>query len=73
MSSSAGCDRSEKAVKNEKESRKLAIIQAAKDAYAAHVAALDAELAPIKLSGLSMPDFVIASKGLKKLDSLQDR
>lgn len=62
----------EKAVKNEKEARKLAIINEARTAYVAHVASLEAELAGIKLSGLAAPDFAGAAKNMRKLDSLQD-
>jgi len=61
----------EKAVKNEKETRKLAIITAARDAFTAHIQALDAEISPIRLV-YDPPNFAEAAKGLKKLDTIKD-
>lgn len=62
----------EKAVDAEKKARKLAIVQTAKDAFAAHVASLEVEISPLRLNGLSVPDFTAAMKGTKKLDSAKD-
>lgn len=61
----------DKLVKSEKESRKLAIIGKAKEVYADHYRALEAEIKPIVLMQ-TMPDFAGAMKGLKKLSAMQE-
>jgi predicted phage-related endonuclease len=61
----------EKDVVKEKEARRLAILNAAKLAYAEHVAALEVEIEPIRLV-LSAPDFAGAMKGKKSIKGWQD-
>lgn len=62
----------EKVIKAEKENRKLAIINAGREAFAKHVAALDEEIKPLHIV-IDQPDFVGATKGLKTINSLQDK
>ena len=61
----------EKDVEKEKESRKYAIIMAARNAYAAHIDALEESIRPIRL-GLPNPDFAGAMKGKKLFSAMQN-
>lgn len=61
----------DKLVKSEKESRKLAIVSKAREDFAAHIAALEEEIKPIRLTA-PHPDFGLAIKGLKSLTSMQE-
>lgn len=60
----------EKKVKAEKQSRKDAILVKARADFAAHVAGLNNELAPLRVAAVH-PDFDAAAKGLKTLVSVQ--
>lgn len=60
-----------KLVETEKDARKLAILQEAKNAYARHTGALHEEIKPITLQ-IPYPDFAGAMKGLKKLSAMQE-
>lgn len=60
----------ENKVKSEKQSRKDSIIIKARADFAAHVAGLNNELAPLRIA-LIQPDFDAAAKGLKTLVSVQ--
>lgn len=61
----------EKDVEREKDAKKLAIINAARVAYAEHIADLDKEIAPARLA-LTAPDFAGAMKGKRLLSAWQD-
>lgn len=61
----------EKLVKSEKEARKEKILAEGKAKYAEHLAALDAEVAPVRLN-LAVPDFAGAMKGKRTIASLAD-
>lgn len=61
----------EKDVAAEKEAKKLAIIQSARQDYADHIAALEKEIAPIRLN-LPAPDFAGAMKGKRLLTAWHD-
>lgn len=61
----------EKLVTKRKGEIKDGIVLKARDAFCAHLAALDAEIAPIRL-GCSLPDFAGAAKGKRTLATLQD-
>lgn len=65
----------EKAVKEQKEMRKTAAKLERDKAYAEHIAALNAEIAPIRLSitPSEMPDFIGAMKGQRTLSSLYNK
>lgn len=56
-------------IKAQKEAIRLAIITAAKLALSEYVKALEVEIEPIRLV-FNQPDFAVAMKGLKKLDSI---
>jgi putative phage-type endonuclease len=60
----------EKLVSSEKENRKLAIINSAKEAFANHVVALAIEIKPLTLN-INNTDFAGAIKGKKTLSSMQ--
>lgn len=62
----------EKLVKARKESVKSEAVEAARAAMASHIASLNAELAPIRLS-LPPVDFGAAIKGLKTFASMNDK
>ncbi|MDD3884524.1 MAG: YqaJ viral recombinase family protein [Gallionella sp.] len=64
----------DKLVKSEKEARKLELIKAAGDAYAAHIVSLQSEVGGIQLLTI-MPriDFGAAIKGLKSLASTKEK
>jgi predicted phage-related endonuclease len=64
--------RQEKAVKAQKEARKITAKSERDQAYAAHIAALNDELNPIVLvlSAADKPDFVLAMKNQRTLKSL---
>lgn len=62
----------EKKVKSEKQARKEVIIVTARADFAAHVAGLNNELAPLRISP-PQPDFDTAAKGLKTLSSIQGK
>ncbi len=66
----AALDR-EKVVERETEVRRLAILNKAKTEYAEHVAALEIETKPMRLS-VQAPDFVAAMKGKKSIKGWQD-
>lgn len=61
----------EKLVKTRKEQIKETILNDGRRAYAEHVAALETEIAPIRLQ-LAMPDFAGAMKAKRTLASLHD-
>lgn len=61
----------DKLVKSEKEARKLAIVNKAREEFNAHFVALEGEIKPIRLIA-QHPDFGGAIKGLKSLASIQD-
>lgn len=61
----------ERAVKAEKENRRLQIVTTGRDAYAAHVEALKAETKGVWLP-LPAPDFAGAIKGKRTLTSMKD-
>lgn len=61
----------EKLVKSEKENRKNAIINEAKVKWREHLDSLDAELKPVHLH-IAPPDFLIATKNKRTMDSLQN-
>lgn len=62
-----------KLVTTKKASIKEDVLRRARDAYVAHIAALDAELRPIFLSELApRPDFIGAAKNKRTLASLND-
>jgi predicted phage-related endonuclease len=61
----------EKLVKDKKEWIKAQILQKAKEAFADHVASLEAEIRPIRLV-FTQPDFVGAMKNKRTLASLHD-
>lgn len=61
----------EKDVEREKDAKKLAIVNAARVAYAEHVAELDKEIAPARIT-LPIPDFAGAMKGKRLLSAWQD-
>lgn len=61
----------DKLVKSEKEVRKLAIVNKAREDFNAHFVALEGEIKPIRLIA-QHPDFGGAIKGLKSLASIQD-
>lgn len=62
----------EKAVKEQKELIKSNAILKAKQEYLAHIASLEVEIKPIRLT-LPAPDFATAIKGLKTLESLHSK
>ena len=62
---------SEKLVESEKARRKAERVAAAKEAFSAHVAALQSEIADVRLTVLA-PDFGGAIKGLKTLASVDN-
>ena len=62
---------SEKLVESEKARRKAERVAAAKEAFSAHVAALQSEIADVRLTVLA-PDFGGAIKGLKTLVSIDN-
>ena len=62
---------SEKLVESEKARRKAERVAAAKDVFSAHVAALQSEIADVRLTVLA-PDFGVAIKGLKTLVSIDN-
>ena len=64
--------RGEKVVKTGKEDRKIALVTAATQAYAKHVAGLQAEITAVKFLPPA-PAFGEAIKGLKTLSSIKDR
>lgn len=64
--------RTEKLVKAEKENRKLEKITAAKQAFAAHVSKLQADVPGIVLR-VEQPDFAGAIKGLSSLSSIDNK
>lgn len=61
----------DKAVEAEKKGRKEKLIVKARDAWKAHIAKLETEIDPIKLS-VSMPDFNEAAKNKRTPESLQN-
>jgi predicted phage-related endonuclease len=61
----------EKLVKTQKEAIKMKAVTDARDAYASHVAALEAEIKPIRLV-VDGPDFATAAKNKRTLASLHD-
>jgi putative phage-type endonuclease len=61
----------EKDVDREDRNKKESMILAGKNAYAEHIAALDARIAPIRLN-LSAPGFAEAIKGKRNYVSMQD-
>ena len=61
----------DKLVTRRKDEIKAAIILKGRDAFCAHLAELDAEIAPIRL-GLPPPDLAAAAKGKRTLQTLQD-
>lgn len=61
----------EKAVKTQKEARKLAIMNAAKGAFAGHVAGLEIEIRPIRLT-CEQPNFPEVMKNKRLLSAIQD-
>lgn len=61
----------EKDVAREDNAKKEAMVLSGKSAYAEHVAALEIEIAPIRL-GLATPNFAEAIKGKSKYTSMQD-
>jgi hypothetical protein len=61
----------EKAVKTQKEARKLAIMSAAKGAFAGHIAGLELEIKPIRLDTVQ-PNFPEAMKNKRLLSAIQD-
>jgi predicted phage-related endonuclease len=66
----AALDR-EKVVERETEVRRLAIFNKAKTEYAEHIAALELETIPIRITVLA-PDFAVAMKGKKSIKGWQD-
>lgn len=64
--------RGEKVVKSGKEDRKIALVTAAMQAFAKHVAGLQAEITAVKFMPPA-PAFGDAIKGLKTLSSIKDR
>jgi len=63
----------DKLVKSEKEARKLAIVNDAAAKFTAHVEMLEAEIKPIRLSGVQVKNSLAdAIKGKKSLSSMQD-
>jgi len=64
--------RGEKVVKSGKEDRKIALVTAATQAFAKHVAGLQAEITAVKFMPPA-PSFGEAIKGLKTLSSIKDR
>jgi hypothetical protein len=64
--------RGEKVVKTGKEDRKIALVTAATQAFAKHVAGLQAEIAAVKFLPPA-PAFGESIKGLKTLSSIKDR
>ena len=61
----------EKDVEREDKAKKVAMVLEGKDAYAEHVAALEREIAPIRLA-LIDPNFAEAIKGKRNYTSMQD-
>ena len=61
----------EKKVDAEKSAKQLAIVNAARAEYADHMAALEAEIKPIRLP-LPQPDFAVAMKGKRKVSAWHD-
>jgi putative phage-type endonuclease len=61
----------EKAVKSQKEARKVAIMSEAVKAYSVYKDALEAEISPIKLHATA-PDFAGAMKAKRTISSLED-
>lgn len=61
----------EKDVEREKDAKKLAVINAARVAFTEHVAALDKEIAPARLT-IAAPDFAGAMKGKRLVSAWQD-
>jgi predicted phage-related endonuclease len=61
----------EKAVKTQKEARKLAIMTAAKAAFTAHLAGIELEIKPIRLI-IGQPNFPEAMKSKRLLSAIQD-
>jgi predicted phage-related endonuclease len=62
----------EKGVKDQKDSLKENAILKAKQDFAAHVAALEKEIAPLRLSTIA-PNFAEAIKGVKTIATMTDR
>ena len=63
--------RLEKLVKSEKEQIKLKKLTKVKSTWLAHIAGLEAEIAPIRLN-MPEPDFAASLRNLKKLDALDN-
>jgi len=61
----------DKLVKSEKEARKLDIIRVAMAEYVKHVAALEVEINPMRLT-VVQPDFIGAMRNMKKLSAMHD-
>lgn len=64
--------RGEKVVKSGKEERKVALVTAAAQSFAKHVAALQDEISAIRFSP-PIPIFGESTKGLKTISSIQDK
>ena len=62
----------EKLFEAEKVNRKAAILDEGKKAFAEHVAAINATLAPLQLPAINA-DFVGVTKGLRSMDSAKDK
>lgn len=62
----------DKLVKRRKDEVKEEAVMAARRALAQHIAALDAELAPVRLQ-MPAVDFALAIKGLRSIASMQDQ
>lgn len=61
----------EKDVEREDKAKKEVMVLGGKDAYAIHIAALEAEIAPIRLN-LAQPNFAESIKGKRNFASMQD-